>query len=75
MQHWKVILEHYGERDRGDVVTKDGEVIGTWSADENDFCSFTPYGEQQPIFVNPFPGLLCDQIVEWHEAQRQIRGA
>ena len=75
MQHWKVILEHYCERDRGDVVTKHGEVIVTWSADENDFCSFTPYGEQHPIFMSPILGLLCDQIAEWHEAQQQISGA
>lgn len=25
--------------DSGEVVTKDGEVIGTWSSDENDFYS------------------------------------
>lgn len=70
MEHWKVILEHYGEREDGDVITKDGDLIGRWAADENDHCSFTPYGAQEPIFVNPMLGLFCAQIAEWHDAQQ-----
>lgn len=69
MQHWKVTLFGYGEFDFGDVVTKDGEVIGTWSSDENDFHSFTPNGKEEPIFVSPFLGPFCSWVAEWHEAQ------
>ncbi len=65
---WKITLKCHGEADSGDVITEDGEVIGTWEADENDHCSFTPNGTKEPLFFNPFLGLLCRQIEEWHEA-------
>ena len=70
MEHWKVMLEGYRERDSGDVITKDGEIIGTWASDENDFCSFTPNGEQEPIFMHPMLGPFCTLVAEWHEGQQ-----
>lgn len=70
MQHWKITLYGHQEFDTGDVVTKDGEIIGTWSCDENDFYSFTPNGKAEPIFENPFLGLFCSQVAEWHEGQQ-----
>lgn len=69
MEHWKIILDGWGEGDTGDVVTKDGEVIGTWTADENDHCSFTPDGADEPIYHNVFLGLFCAWIAEWHQKQ------
>ncbi len=73
MDHWYVTLNGYGEtgRDSGDVYTKDGEVIGTWSADAEDHCSFTPLGETESIIWEPFLGLFCKEVAEWHKAQQQ----
>jgi hypothetical protein len=65
--HWKVKLSGYGDGDVGDVVTRDGEIIGIWTADENDHCSFTPNGHDEPILFNVFLGLLCSDIARWHE--------
>ena len=53
---------------RGSVVTKDGEIIGTWEMDENGHPSFTPNGASEPLFFDVFVGLLCKSIDEWHEA-------
>ncbi|AEV38685.1 hypothetical protein PSE_4181 [Pseudovibrio sp. FO-BEG1] len=54
----------------GSVVTKDGEVLGTWDTDESDaFYQFTPEGAGAPIFLHPFMGELCTMIVEWHAKQ------
>jgi len=69
MEHWKVILEGHGECESGCVITRDGEVIGTWAVDENDFCSFTPNGEQKPIFLDPMLGPFCTRVAEWHEGR------
>lgn len=67
MRHWKVTLHGFGQSDFGDVVTKDGEIIGTWSCDENDFYSFTPNGATEPVYVHPMLGLFCSWVAEWHE--------
>jgi hypothetical protein len=67
MDYWKVTLEGYGEQDSGDVVTTEGEVIGVWSVDEHDFCSFTPNGLTKPIFTNPLLGPFCTDVAAWHE--------
>lgn len=53
--------------DDGSVVTRDGEVIGTWGADQYECCTFTPYGQDTPLFKAPLVGLLCMSIREWHE--------
>lgn len=56
--------------DDGQVVTKDGEVIGTWDTDETDaFYQFTPDGEAAHIFMDPYRGPLCDKIKRWLEAR------
>lgn len=71
MKHWKVILDGYGDRgkDSGYVCTQDGEVIGEWSADAEDHCSFTPLGRAEPIIWNPFLGLFCQDVFDWHAAK------
>lgn len=54
--------------DEGSVVTKDGEIIGTWQMDENGQLSFFPNGSSEPLFFEEFLGLLCEKIREWHAA-------
>lgn len=65
--HWHIKFFGYGEADSGDVVTRDGEIIGIWSSDENGHCSFTPNGFEAPILFDVFLGRLCSAITEWHE--------
>ncbi len=51
----------------GSVVTRDGELIGTWAMDQYDTPSFTPDGEEAILFEAPLIGLLCIRIRKWHE--------
>ena len=51
----------------GTVVTRDGEILGVWTMDENAHPSFTPDGASDVLFFHPFIGLLCERILEWHE--------
>ena len=50
----------------GSVVTEDGEYIGSWELDENGFAYFTPDGSSEVMLTDPFVGLLCKQIEDWH---------
>lgn len=53
--------------DDGSVVTADGEYLGTWDTDETDaFYQFFPDGESEPLFDEPFRGILCGKIHAWH---------
>lgn len=58
--HWNILLDS-----SGDVITRDGEIIGTWSTDDSDaFYEYTHNGASEPLFGSPFKGLLCKYI--WH---------
>ena len=57
--------------DDGSVVTRDGEYLGTWTADENGHPSFTPDGETESLFFEMWTGLLCQKIADWHESKSQ----
>lgn len=48
------------------VVTRDGEIIGTWDTDWTDaFYQFTPNGAAEPILMDPYRWKLCEQIEAW----------
>lgn len=51
----------------GEVITRDGEVIGTWQVDDCAHPSFTPEGSSAPLLFHPFMPMLCDEIAEWYE--------
>ena len=55
--------------DDGSVVTRDGELIGTWGLDQYEFASFVPDGEDICLFEAPLVGLLCMSIREWYESK------
>jgi hypothetical protein len=52
----------------GDVVTRDGEIVGVWKLDENAQVSFLPNDASEPLFTDMPLGRLCEQIREWYEA-------
>jgi hypothetical protein len=53
--------------DDGSVVTRDGELIGTWGMDQYDALSFSPDGGTAPLLEAPLVGLLCISIRDWYE--------
>ena len=73
-EHWKILLDGYADNETGDVITKDGEIIGTWSLVDDVFYTFTPDGGEAHIFFEPFLGVLCSRIVEWHEGREAVHG-
>ena len=57
----------------GTVLTKDGEIVGTWKVDETDaLYLFTPEGADKHTLTSPFRGLLCDKIKEWQNGSSVI---
>lgn len=69
MDHYLVTLEGF-PADSGDVISKDGEVIGTYTSDENDYCEFTPSGGDAPMITGYFVGIFCSDIAKWHDQQQ-----
>lgn len=67
MDYYHVTLEGF-PADSGDVVTKDGEVVGIYTCDENDFCKFIPNGSTEPIISAFHVGPFCREIADWHAA-------
>ncbi len=62
-----IILTQYFTNDcEGDVLTVDGEVLGTWHADEEEWCTLTLTGKAEHELGAPSPWMLHDSIIEWH---------
>ena len=51
----------------GDVVTRDGLIVGVWKLDESTQVSFLPNDASEPLFIDMPLGRLCEQIREWYE--------
>ena len=66
MDHWHVTLDGF-PADSGDVYTKDGEVIGTYTCDDNDYCTFTPNDADEALTSGYHVGPFCREIAEWHK--------
>lgn len=71
MDHWHVILSDYGSAEAGEVVTKDGEVIGTWTLDAEGHPGFIPFGESDVVVWSSWIGPFCKAVLEWHEHKEQ----
>lgn len=71
MDHFHVILEGF-PADGGDVISKDGEVIGTYTCDDNDYCEFRPNGSEVAIISGYHVGIFCSDIAEWHQKQESM---
>lgn len=62
-----IILTQYFTNDcEGDVLTVDGEALGTWQADEEEWCTLTLTGKNEHELGAPSPWMLHDSIIEWH---------
>ena len=60
MMQWRI---NFWEN--GDVVTDDGEVIGTWQRDAEDHPSFTPAGASRALIWSIGLPSLAQQIETW----------
>lgn len=74
-KHWKLFLDGMNEREceSGDVIyIADGEIIGTWHIIDDVFYSFTPNGATEHLFFEPFLGMLCEKVRDWHEEREGL---
>ncbi|EPX81008.1 hypothetical protein [Litoreibacter arenae] len=67
--HFYVTLEGF-PADSGDVISTDGEVIGAYTCDDNDYCEFTPNGADEPVVSGYNIGPFCSEVAEWHKGQQ-----
>ncbi|MDQ0421117.1 hypothetical protein J2045_002144 [Peteryoungia aggregata LMG 23059] len=71
MKNYKIILCGWEEGETGDVITRDGEYLGTWELVDDVFHAFIPDGETEHLFFEPFLGMLCWKVWEWHEERER----
>jgi hypothetical protein len=69
MMLWDINLLGIEDASAGEVMTRDGEVIGTWSLDENYHPGFTPDGHTEQMFWDIGVPMLCAKIKKWHDAK------
>ena len=65
-----VNLVGYPQEDEGDVVTRDGEVLGHWrmgSDEALETAQFIPEGADDVLFEDHRIGVLCAAIRDWQE--------
>jgi hypothetical protein len=67
MEHFFVTLEDFPAG--GDVITSDGEIIGTYTCDEIDYLEFKKNGSDDVIIAGFHVGPFCKEIAEWHGEQ------
>ncbi len=60
-----IMLGYHNHESRGDVLLPDGEIIGCWESNDEDWCSFTKDGDEIPCLNAPSPWLLQDSIASW----------
>lgn len=62
---WEIDFIGFGECDRGDVVARSGQYLGTWKVDGNEHVSFIPVNQDKAVYTEPFLQSLCDKIQRW----------
>lgn len=60
-----IMLGYHNDEWRGDVLLPDGEVIGSWVSDDEEWCHFTKEGDDEPCVSAPSPWMLQDAIASW----------
>lgn len=67
-----VNLVGYPRESEGDVVTRDGEVLGRWRMSDDEaleMVEFIPEGADDVLFRDHFIGVLCATIQDWYEGR------
>lgn len=55
----------------GDVITADGEYLGTWEMNDGAIYSFIPDGEEEEIFSGSIIPFFCEDIENWHKKKSE----
>ncbi len=60
-----IMLGYHNGVHRGDVLLPDGEIIGSWVTDDEEWCHFTKEGDDEPCVSAPSDWMLQDSISRW----------
>ena len=61
------MLGYHNEAEGGDVLSGDGEVLGTWFMYEEEWSHFTVDGDIEISSCAPSQWMLQDIIADWYE--------
>lgn len=62
-----IMLGYHNGAEGGDVLSEDGEVLGSWYMDEEEWSHFTIDGDAETSSSAPSPWMLQDSIADWYE--------
>ena len=73
VRHGIIMLGYHNRAFSGDVLLVDGEIIGEWTSDEEEWCHFTDNGASIETCSAPSPWMLHDAIADWVANSDDIR--
>lgn len=65
VRHGTIMTGYHNRAFGGDVLLVDGEVIGEWTADDEECCHFTSVDSIEVTLSAPSPWMLQDAIANW----------
>jgi hypothetical protein len=75
VRHGIVMLGYHNKAFKGDVLLVDGEIIGEWVSDDEEWCHFTASEGSNIICSAPSPWMLHDAIAAWVESRGNSKEA
>ncbi|MCP9480789.1 hypothetical protein NNA36_02315 [Shimia sp. CNT1-13L.2] len=65
VRHGIIMTGYHNGSFSGDVLLIDGEIIGEWSSDDEEWCYFTASSTTEVKCTAPSPWMLHDAIAKW----------
>lgn len=65
LRHGILMLGYHNNAFKGDVLLVDGEIIGKWVSDDEEWCHFTANDASDITCSAPSPWILHDAIAGW----------
>jgi len=65
VRHGIVMVGYHNRAFGGDVLLVDGEIIGDWTSDNEEWCHFTAIDGVEVTCSAPSPWMLHDSIANW----------
>lgn len=65
VRHGIIMLGYHNRAFSGDVLLVDGEIIGEWTSDDEEWCYFTAIDATEVTCSAPSPWMLHDSIANW----------
>ncbi|WP_248633560.1 hypothetical protein [Cereibacter changlensis] len=75
VRHSVVMLGYHNKAFKGDVLLVDGEIIGEWVSDDEEWYHFTASESSNFICSAPSPWMLHDAISDWVESRGNSKKA